>query len=295
MSVDPTVSFGFAPLQTPISTPEGRLSTPWAAWVNQVGKLVKQAPTISNVASKMVPDSGGALATDYSPEAWKQWVYYQTDTGLVYISMIVSNTWQWHYAAGAVTVATLAALPATLTTLDTGLIAYETQYFHAYQWTGAVWRFLPGDPGAKYIVAGEVAPKGGKWQLCDGTTVAVSNGDGTTTNVVTPNLNTGGYSGGPVLVGGGGTGFQGAAASSWQAAAKTDTEAAHTHPITATVTVQSGAGATPAATGNTGAGTSHSHNLSDANAKLKIPSDAADATHGGGMPDRYYLNWYMRQ
>ena len=49
------------------------------------------------------------------------------------------------------------------------------------------------------------------------------------------------------------------------------------------------------ATGNTGAGTAHSHTLSDANAKLKKPSDGADATHGGGMPDRFYLNWYMRQ
>lgn len=295
MSVSPNITFGVAPLQTPIDQPGGGINPAWIGWFNQITKLVKQLPTISDTAAKMVATGAGALPTDWTPDAWKQWQYYQTDTGLTYTSMVVSNTWKWIYTSGTMTVATLAALPATLGVNDTGAIVYELQYLHAYQWTGTVWRFLPGDPGAKYIVAGTAAPKGGKWQLCDGSTVQVSNGDGTASNVTTPNLNTGGYSSGPVLVGGGGTGFQGATVASWDATAKTDNEAAHTHPITATITVQSGAGATPAATGNTGAGTSHSHTLSDANAKLKKPSDTTDATHGGGMPDRYYLNWYMRQ
>ena len=313
MSVNPNISFGLPPLQTPITAgtggqngvpwnqrsanplPAGVLTAAWSGWFNQLGALVKQLPTISAPAANMVPTGGGATPADWTPDAWKQFVYYQTDTGLIYISMIVVDTWYWVYAAGAITVAALADLPTTYGLQDTGVIAYDLEYAHAYQWSGTAWRFLPGDPGAGYIVAGITAPIGGAWALCDGTAVDVCQGDGTVASVTTPNLNTGGFSGGPVVIGGGGSGFQAATAPSWEATAKTDNESAHTHAITATVTVQSGTGATPAATGNTGAGTAHQHNLSDANAKLKKPSDASDATHGGGMPDRFYLNWYMRQ
>jgi len=313
MSVSPNINFGLAPLQSPITDgsaaqtgipfqnratnpiPAGVLNQAWQGWFNQLGKLVKQLPTISDVAANMVPTGGGAAVTDWTPDAWKQFVYFQTDTGLTYISMIVLDTWEWVYASGAATVALLADLPTTLGPNDEGAIYYELEYNHAYQWTGSAWRFLPGDPGAGYIVAGTTAPIGGAWALCDGTAVDVSQGDGTIASVTTPNLNTSGFSSGPVLIGGGGTGFQAATTPEWQAAAKTDDESTHTHAITATVEVQSGTGANPAATGNTGAGTAHSHTLSDANAKLKKPSDGADATHGGGMPDRFYLNWYMRQ
>ena len=313
MSVSPNINVGLPPIQSPITAgqsgqngvpfnmrpanpmPAGVLTSAWQGWFNQLGKLAAQLPTISGVAASMVPTGGGAATTDYTPDAWQRFIYYQTNTGLAYISRIVSNTWEWTYFAGAATVAALADLPTTLGVNDEGAIYYELEYNHAYQWSGSAWRFLPGDPGAGYIVAGTTAPIGGAWVLCDGAMADISQGDGTIASVTTPNLNSSGFSSGPVLIGGGGTGFQAATAPLWEAAAKTDNESAHTHPITAAVVVQSGAGSSPATTGNTGAGTAHSHTLSDANAKLKKPSDGADATHGGGMPDRFYLNWYMRQ
>lgn len=315
MAVSPNINFGLPPLQSPIiagggsvaglpfqSRPErplmaGNLHPAWFGWFNQISKLVGQLPTISDVAAAMVPVGGGALPTDWTPDAWQRFIYYQTDTGLLYISMIVSNVWTWVYLAGTVTVANPASLPSGLGPAETNLIAYELTYFHSYRWTGSAWTFAPGDPGAKYIVATPTAaPKGGKWQLCDGTAVQVSNGDGTTSSVTTPNLMTSGNSGGPSLLGAGAPlGFNASTPGSWQAAARTETESAHTHNVTASIVVQSGTGSTAAATGATGAGTAHSHVLNDTNALLKAPSDSTDATHGGGMPDRFYLQWYMRQ
>ena len=313
MSVSPNINFGLAPLQSPITdgsgpqtgipfqnratnpVPAGVLNQAWQGWFNQLGKLVKQLPTISDVAANMVPTGGGAAVTDWTPDAWKQFAYYQTDTGLLYISMIVNDAWEWVYAAGAMTVALLSDLPTTFGPLDTGAIVYELEFLHAYQWTGSAWRFLPGDPGAGYIVATvSGAPIGGAWALCDGTAADISQGDGTKVSTTTPNLMTRGLSGGPVLIGGGGSGFQAATTPQWQTGAVTDNESTHTHPLT-NATVQSGSGATVAAAGSTGAGTAHNHGLSDANAKLKAPSDGSDATHGGGMPDRFYLEWYVRQ
>lgn len=310
----PNLNIGIPPFQTPITVggdnafgvpfqnrpkeavPAGQLHPAWFGWFNQVGRIVGQVPTISGLAAAMVPSGGGTATTDYTPDGWQRFVYYQTDTRLMYISMLVADLWEWVLVSSSVTVADLATMLALpVGPAEAGLIVFELEYFHTYEWTGTAWQFAPGDPGSKYIVAGVTAPLGGVWQLCDGTAVNVSQGDGTVASVTTPNLNTAGFSSGPVLIGGGGTGFQAATVPSWQAAAKTDNESAHTHPITAALVVQSGAGSSPAATGNTGAGTAHNHTLSDANALLKKPSDGTDATHGGGMPDRFYLNWYMRR
>lgn len=315
MAVSPNITFGLPPLATPItvdggstqgipyqSRPEkplaaGVLHQAWQGWFNQLGALVKQLPSIADVAANMVPSGGGAAVTDWTPDAWKQFFYYQTDTGLLYVSMIVADTYEWVFVSGSMTVATLADLPAGLTPLDTGLIVYELEFLHAYQWTGSAWRFLPGDPGSGYIVATPSGPpNGGVWALCDGATVDVSVGDGTTSPTVLPNLMTSGEAGGPSLLGAGSPlGFNPATGAEWETGAKTEDEATHTHNVTATVEVQSGTGANPAATGPTSAGTAHSHDLTDANARLKKPSDSASATFGGGMPDRFYMEWYMRQ
>jgi hypothetical protein len=299
MAVNPNISPGTPPFQTPM-TNGSFLSSAWFGFFNQVSRIIGQAPSISDTAAKMVPVGGGAAVTDYTPDSWARFVYYQTDTKDTYLSMLVANVWTWVRIAGGsrvVVVANLASLPGGLGAGDAGLLAFEKQFYHSYVWTGAAWQFAPGDPGSRYIVAtASAAPLGGLWQLCDGTTVTVSQGDGTTANVTTPNLMTSGLSSGPVLIGGGGTlGYAASTVPTWQAGARTDTEAAHTHPVTATLTTAAIGAGSAVTTGNTGAGTAHSHNLSDANAKLKAPSDATDATHGGGMPDRFYLQWYMRR
>jgi glycerol dehydrogenase-like iron-containing ADH family enzyme len=97
------------------------------------------------------------------------------------------------------------------------------------------------------------------------------------------------------MIGGFGTvGFNAASGSAWQTGAKTDTESSHILVITTSV-VQSGTGATGVGSNLTSGGSAHAHTLSDGNAPLKKPSDTVDATHGGMMPDRYYLKWYMRR
>lgn len=299
--MNPNIPRGTPPLRSPVFNGGADLfSAPWASWLSQVGFLANNLPSISDLAAKMVPVGGGADTTDYTPDKYQRFFYYQTDTRQLYLSMLVSDVWTWVIVGGGtiiLTVASPAALPSTLTPADAGTIAFEETYFHTYQWDGTAWRFAPGDPGAGYIVATVSGPPlGGLWQLCDGTSVNVSQGDGTVVSTATPNLMTSGNAGGPSLLGAGAPlGFNAATTPSWQALAATDTEAAHVHAISASIAVQSGAGANPAATGFTGAGTPHNHILSDANARLKAPSDSTDSTHGGGMPDRFYLEWYMRQ
>lgn len=313
MPVSPNITFGLPPLGTPITAPTGDqsgvpyqqrvtnpipagvLTAPWSGWFNQLGVLVKQAPTISDLAVNMVETGAGTSPTQWTPDAWKQFIYVQTNTHLVYVSRIFNDEWVWAYLAGFIAVNDPSLLPSGLGPKDAGLIAYDNMYLHAYRWSGAAWSFLPGDPGSRYIVASSLgAPFGGSWALCDGTNTNISVGDGTVVSVTTPNLMTPGNASGPTLIGGGTVGFHAATTPSWQTGARTETEALHTHNV-AGVVVQSGTGSTVGASGATGAGTAHSHTLIDTNAKLKAPSDSSDATHGGGMPDRYFLEWYMRK
>ncbi|MBZ5578258.1 MAG: hypothetical protein LAP40_16975 [Acidobacteriia bacterium] len=122
----------------------------------------------------------GYAAADY-PRA----TYVESDTGLTY----VSTSALWVYTAGMYTLveASLAAYAATLGLTDIGTLVFVSDYLHVLKWGGLAWQWGPGETGSHPIVGHPFDPGSG-WQLCDGTTVAYLNANGTTTNFTTPNL-----------------------------------------------------------------------------------------------------------
>lgn len=123
-------------------------------------------------------------------------LYLESDTGSTLVYKSVAGI--WFYADG-VFKSTLAGILTGLGTADAGLKTFITDYSHQLEWGGAVWgpKWGPENPmtSGMYCMF-ESAPAGdgtNAWQVCDGTTVARLNPDGTTTNVATPNLATPGY------------------------------------------------------------------------------------------------------
>ena len=191
----------------------------------------------------------------------------------------------WVYAGGEAfgTFGILAALAAILTASEVGFLAGETTYAHRYRWTGSTWQFATGDPGSGFYVFGP-QPQGGVWYALDGASHVCSKGDGTTVNVNTPNWN-----GTVAIAMGGATNLTVTAASvpTWQAGAKTDTENVHTHTVVNNSPLGTGAPNSAVAAQTTSAGSAHAHNLSNANAKLNVPSVA-----NGGLPAFFqFLGW----
>lgn len=123
-------------------------------------------------------------------------LYFETDAGstLVYRS----DGTAWIYIAGIYqrTQAQLAAFAAGLGTNDTGLLVEVTDYDHVLQWTGSAWTWGPGEIGSGYYQLYEAAPNSigaNAWALCDGSTVARLNADGTTTNITLDDVTTARY------------------------------------------------------------------------------------------------------
>lgn len=258
--------------------------------------------------SRLIADTH-ANKVKYPASSYPNGWYYETDRTVLYASI---NT-QWKYVAGTM-YGTLSpdTKPTDLGVLDTGFLFRAGDYEHAYVWQGipAAYRFAPGDPGSRYIVAAGnwTSPTGGLWSLCDTTIVPTAMPDGSLANVQTPELNTLAF-----LVGGAAETFtRPATPISVGAGSKTETENAHTHntPIINTLTggpdslgtiTEGTAGAAnipslghahsvfvPAAV--TSAGTAHFHNITAANLGLGTPSEAT-----GGLPKRMVLYWFMRR
>lgn len=204
---------------------------------------------------------------------------------------------KWQYISGQYTAA-LSSVPTDLGPYDDGLIFFDTTYGHSLRWTESAlaFQFAPGDPGSGYVVAQASITSGVLpfYALCDGSTVTVSNGDGTTRSVVTPPL-----TGGPFLIGWTATGTQQAATrATWEAGAITEDESAHTHPVPLPSSNLGDVNQDPptnpffgvaAGTVISSAGSAHHHGLADANAQLKVPSEA-----NGGLPLRIRVAWYIR-
>lgn len=78
----------------------------------------------------------------YPPEFFKNYVFVETDTGLVYLSKLIGGVWTWVYASGE-----MEALQAVLPVLgfaDKGLLCRVTDYAHRLKWrtvplTAASW------------------------------------------------------------------------------------------------------------------------------------------------------------
>jgi hypothetical protein len=83
---------------------------------------------------------------------------------------------------------TQANLP-TLTSSDSGVLIYVTDYAHLLIWTGTGWTWGPGEPGSDFIQPFLNGPNPAiGWHLCDGSTINRLNFDGSLTKVTLPNL-----------------------------------------------------------------------------------------------------------
>jgi hypothetical protein len=97
------------------------------------------------------------------------------------------DTNNWVYQEGTYR-NTLASIPGGWGAENTNFLFYATDYHHLFRWTGATWEFGPADDGSGFIRMDTQVPNAGLWQICDGSTVARSNPDATTTNVTLPDL-----------------------------------------------------------------------------------------------------------
>jgi hypothetical protein len=167
----------------------------------------------------------------------------------------------------------LASIP-TYGPADTGRLYYATDFAHLYWWTGTGWTWGPGDPGSTIIVlAGPSAPNAGVWQVCDGSTVTIALPDGTTGSYTVPDL-----TGDTFVYGGAYSGtVQEPSRATWEADATT---AAAGTSATQIVDLGSGVFVT---------NDLHSHNLTNANARLMLPSET-----NGGLPRRMAMTFYFR-
>jgi hypothetical protein len=289
----------------PVDPNLARMLTPQAsAWLmaifRRVGVQAGRAGIVSGtpttgfvqgvVANPTIQDTHANLP-QYDAKQYIGMFYYKTDWKVLYLSIIVAGVPGWYYVAGVMTGLLMNIPPAAgLGLSDVGLEYESTDFRHRHKFNGAVWQFTAGDGSGQIEFAADgFAPRGGFWQICDGSTVTIANDNASIGTVTTPDL-----IGAQSLIGASsfvGRGFVAAARSTWEVGARTETEAAHTHPITQNVVNQGAGGAynvdvaTP-----TGAGSAHSHLLLDANARLKVPSET-----NGGLGRHYNAVPYMRR
>ena len=120
--------------------------------------------------------------------------FIETDSGssLVYYT---SAAGVWTYLTGEYR-STLAGILTGLGTADAGLKQVVTDYSHTLRWTGSAWEWNDGDDGSDFYRLYESAPAGygaNAWALCDGSTVARLNSDGTTGNITLDDVTTARY------------------------------------------------------------------------------------------------------
>ena len=134
---------------------------------------------INDTAANMVnyPASSYALGVQY----------FQTDTLITYMNQDVGGTKTWLYFNGTQS-DVLANIPGTLGLNDTGYLFNGTDYQHVWRWDGTAWHFNVGGSGTTTITQNGLPPFGGVWHACDGTTVNVSQDDGTVLGVLTVNV-----------------------------------------------------------------------------------------------------------
>ena len=263
------------PFQLPLVGESGHAAPQVVKFLDSLSDVIASGPVLYDTHANRINTLQNTLPY-YPPGKFLRYLFFETDRELVYQCQMVSGVPAWVYVAGVGGVTGPGSLPSDLGTNDIGVLYRETQYRHLYYWSGAAWVFAPGDAGAGYIVpsltGGAPFNSGSAWQVCDGSTVAVSKGDGTTTNITTPNLTTGV------------TFIAAAGSQSGPNAASAPTYVSN--PVTsgvdsASTTVQSGSGATVAA---------HTHTHSVTQSAINPPTVA-----NGGLPANMQLVWYMRR
>ena len=145
-----------------------------------------------NVVSAVIQDTR-ANRSIYPAAQFDGWRYFETDSNSTLVYRSTGGVWTY---AGGTYSDVLASILTGLTTADAKLLFEVTDYDHVLQWTGSAWTWGPGELGSGYVQAFGRAPNSAgasAWQVCDGSTVAVLNADGTTTNVAVPNYSTAAY------------------------------------------------------------------------------------------------------
>lgn len=204
----------------------------------------------------------------------------------------------------------LAAIPEPTASNNTGHLVLEdkgylyaiTDFGHIYHFDGNNWQMAPWDPGSAFIVpsADNNAPKGGNWQLCDGSTTTVMlptlsiNNNGnfiSSASVITPNL-----TGDVFLLGGvpaNNNSQRPATPQHWGSGfspSLTDDTLLPGHNVTFNTPTASNNNTTPITIFSANNNGDHVHQMSDNNAPFQPPSEA-----NGGLPLRVALKWWLRR
>ncbi len=195
--------------------------------------------------------------------------------------------------------ADIAAFVATLTVNDANLEIGVTDYKHVLRWSGTALDFLEGDSSG-YTVEGKpagTAPNGGLWGICDGSTYAVLNGDGTTTNIVTRNRTDDSFVIGTAP---GSVGVRVATSPTWITGAQTETEATgitiddhDDHDINTLGDHGSGTDSIVSSATHGAHGVNdpeHFHILTNGNASMNPPDEVE-----GGLPARVAVVFFIRR
>lgn len=151
---------------------------------------VTGSPSIIAVWSDLAshPAAGYAVGT----------VFYATDRQVSYAVQNTDIGLQWIYYNG-ISENTLALIPMDLGATSRGFLFRASDYLHNWLWTGTGWSlnaaaligFQGGLPPGSTLFANPGPPFGGTsqfWQLCDGSTVPVSQENATLVNTTVPTI-----------------------------------------------------------------------------------------------------------
>lgn len=135
---------------------------------------VTGAPTIRDTFANLslYPATNYAVGTVFQATDWLvSYAVQNTDIGL-----------QWTYYNG-IYEAPLASIPGTLGVNDINFTFRASDYLHSWIWNGSAWNFTTGGFPAGYIIQVQspaYLPPGALWHALDGSTVPVSQNNGTT-------------------------------------------------------------------------------------------------------------------
>jgi hypothetical protein len=187
-------------LRTPLQL-EGRLTRPWAEFFAALATVPASVEDLARLVAVVTGEAdSGEPASLYGTHAERvatpassvpdgsTWI--ETDRNELKYQARGAN---WVYVAGTYerTQAQLAALAATLTANDDGLLVHVTDHDHILKWTNPAWGWGPGDSrNAGQVAFFDVDPGTG-WKLLDGTgddgqpigaahPIAILQADGTT-------------------------------------------------------------------------------------------------------------------
>lgn len=125
-------------------------------------------------------------------------VFVASDRQVAYAVQFVNGANAWIYYNG-IFEDVLANIPHDLDQTSIGMIFRASDYLHNWLWTGSAWSltaaaqigFQGGLPPGTTVFANPGPPFGGTsqlWQLCDGSTVGVSQEDATIVNTAVPTI-----------------------------------------------------------------------------------------------------------